>query len=110
MKASVIDYYLNKPDPVAFVEIPEVSTVNTVTMLMVTDAYVEKHIKTDQVFSTHQRVAMVFGGTLARNPLASGVRLKNAATHCLHPDPTPCRNDDTLQSPCLFSNCMLKQT
>ena len=40
MKASVIEYYRNNLDPVAFVDKLEMSTDNTVTMLMITDAYV----------------------------------------------------------------------
>jgi len=43
MKASVIEYYRNNLDPVAFVDKLEMSTDNTVTMLMITDAYVAKY-------------------------------------------------------------------
>lgn len=43
MKASVIEYYQNNLDPVAFVDRLEMSTDNTVTMLMITDAYVAKN-------------------------------------------------------------------
>jgi hypothetical protein len=62
MKASVIEYYRNNLDPAAFVEKLEMGTDNTVTMLMITDAYVAKNA------SKLDRNSILINGT----PLFSG--------------------------------------